>query len=311
MRSERSESRQSQYGASPSPMFFRAGDVRSTKPAPKPPPPLVHQSSHGKFFFANSIQTSSRNSSPTPPPLLSPRLLGASQVGTLGEPPSLSPSLPILSRPESRPGSVVGASRSRPSSLVSQTPSLAPSGFPEPRNHVKFVYANGTEEVLEPRGSVMGGSEVGRGSEVSSVLPSPQIVPGSPNGNHFPFMASPAKSSSPSTSPNLVAMPQSPYQRTSPAQAHSRRTSLEGIVARHGRALSISSIIDMADLLEEEAKQVTKPEIPETPAERYARRSSSPPAIIPAPPVMSAKEKIAAMEEAAAKARRERKVCTY
>lgn len=79
-------------------------------------------------------------------------------------------------------------------------------------------------------------------------------------------------------------------------------------MARHGRTLSISSIIDMADLLEEEAALVTKPEVPETPAEKYARRSSSPPAITSAAPVMSAKEKIAAMEEAAAKARRERKV---
>lgn len=67
----------------------------------------------------------------------------------------------------------------------------------------------------------------------------------------------------------------------------------------------------MADLLEEEAALVVVrdvPEVPETPAEKYARRSSSPPAVFPAAPVMSAKEKIAAMEEAAAKARRERKV---
>lgn len=69
----------------------------------------------------------------------------------------------------------------------------------------------------------------------------------------------------------------------------------------------------MADLLEEEAALVVRdaPEVPETPAEKYARRSSSPPAIFPAAPVMSAKEKIAAMEEAAAKARRERKVYLY
>lgn len=69
----------------------------------------------------------------------------------------------------------------------------------------------------------------------------------------------------------------------------------------------------MADLLEEEASLVVRdtPEVPETPAEKYARRSSSPPAIFPAAPVMSAKEKIAAMEEAAAKARRERKVYSH
>ncbi|KAH0610337.1 uncharacterized protein H6S33_011864 [Morchella sextelata] len=312
----RSDSRQSQYGAvSPNPRFFHAIDARSTKPTPKAPPPLRHESSNtGKFFFANSIQTSSRSSSPAP----SPRVPGISPMAILGEPPSLSPSLPILARSDSRGGGSVVGARSRPSSMVSQGPSL----FPETRNHVKFVYANGTEEVLEPRGSEMGrgseigrselgrselgrgsseysrGSELGKSSENGSVLHSPQI-PSSPNGTYFPF----TKPLSPTASPNPNIAPTSPFQRPSPPN-HSRRTSLEGIAARHGRTLSISSIIDMADLLEEEASKV-----PETPAEKYARRSSSPPAVIAlAPPAMTAKERIAAREEAAAKARKERQV---
>jgi len=160
---------------------------------------------------------------------------------------------------------------SRPASIVSMTP----SALPEPRSHVKFVYANGTEEILPPRRL---------GSEAGSAAPSPQIA-------QVPFSSSPTGALSPLGSPNPVANPQTQLFKSPQS---SPRSSIDAST-RHGRALSISSTIDMMSLLKGES----------TGEDRDSGKASDDDALSAK---AAAKAKIKAMEEAAANARRERKV---
>ncbi|CUS11792.1 unnamed protein product [Tuber aestivum] len=255
--------------------FFHANQVRPTRPSlsakvsstpPPLPSPRTPLGQPAKFFHADSIPTSApRSHSPTPP-VLSPRFPG--QAGSVNDF-IQNPHEYISEFTYSGPSSMVGGSR--PASVLSVTPST----LPEPRSHVKFVYANGTEEILPPRRL---------GSEVGSAVPSPQLA-------QAPFSGSPTGALSPIGSPNPVANPQTQFFKS----PHSSPRSSVDASTRHGRALSISSTIDMVGLLKGEPAG----------EDRDSSRASDDDALSAK---VAAKAKMRAMEEAAANARRERKV---
>lgn len=256
------------------PKFFHANQARPTRPSlpakvsPTPPlsSPRTPLGQPAKFFHADSIPTSApRSHSPTPP-VPPPRLPG--QPGFVNDF-IQNPHAYISEFTSSRSSSMVGGG-SRPASVVSMTP----SALPEPRSHVKFVYANGTEEILPPRRL---------GSEAGSAAPSPQIA-------QVPFSSSPTGALSPLGSPNLA----NPQTQLFKSPHSSPRSSIDAST-RHGRALSISSTIDMMSLLKGES----------TGEDRDSSKASDDDALSAK---AAAKAKIKAMEEAAANARRERKV---
>lgn len=268
--------RQNSATKSAVPKFFRADQVRPPKLKPPAPPPL----SSSKFFFADGNPTASpRALSPTPtPPSFSARIPGHSSPAGLAI--DLGPGSNSYASPlASRPSSILGGSRSRPSSAVSQSVTSTPhSAVLETRNHVKFVYANGTEEILPPRRM---GSEVGSAVTSSQAIPS-QAIPNQATSS--PFSTSPETAPSPVNSSNPVANPQSPVFKSPHS---SPRSSMDG-TTRHGRALSIGSTVDIINLLKGEFG----------PDEKDGNEN----------PQAAVKAKIKAMEEAAANARRERKV---
>ncbi|RPA97410.1 hypothetical protein L873DRAFT_1136852 [Choiromyces venosus 120613-1] len=261
-------------GNGTTPKFFHANQTRPTRPSlqakvSSTPPlssPRTPLGQPAKFFHADSIPTSApRSHSPTPP-VLSPRLPG--QPGFVNDF-IQNPHAYIDEFTSSRPSSMVGGSR--PASVISTTPST----HPEPRSHVKFVYANGTEEILPPRRL---------GSEVGSAAPSPQIA-------QAPFSSSPTGALSPLASPNPAPNPQTQLFKS----PHSSPRSSIDASTRHGRALSISSTIDMMNMLKGESTGEDKDSSKASDDDALSAKAA-------------AKAKIKAMEEAAANARRERKV---
>ena len=127
---------------------------------------------------------------------------------------------------------------------------------------MKFVYANGTEEILAPRNS-SSDADSGSGLGMSSPLPvSPGVSSGvstaaSPSKLGFPF--------SPMPSPHAQPTPQQIYQRHM-SGGGSRRSS---IVNRHNRTVSIGSIGEMFKPAEETGLGIraddTMLEAPQTP----------------------------------------------
>ncbi|KAG0643401.1 hypothetical protein HOY80DRAFT_880209, partial [Tuber brumale] len=255
------------------PKFFHANQVRparpllsskvSTTPSFSPRTPLGQPT---KFFHADSIPTSTPRSHSPPPPILSPRSPG--QPGSVNDF-IQNPHAYVIEFTSSRPSSMV--SGSRPASLVS----LTPSTHPEPRGHVKFVYANGEEEILPPRRL---------GSEIGSTAPSAQIV-------QVPFSSSPTSALSPLGSPSPVANPQTQYFKS----PHSSPRSSVDSSTKHGRALSASSTVDMMSLLKGESTGEDKDSSKASDDDALSAKTA-------------AKARIKSMEDAAANARRERKV---
>lgn len=315
-------------------MFFHASEVGGptytpapttqpvyTAPASQPvytaPAPYVAAtvaSSGPKFFHADGASLED-DSEPYRAPR-APRGLGAS--------PQLMTNGPILtmpsarnanhSPPSSRPGSTVGYPASpRPSSVIGgpRTPALASTGMPEGRSRVKFVYANGAEELLPPRKP---------SSEIGSVTTSPQL-PSSPRfGDAHVATPSPTKVAyplSPLASPSGLHSPPQYFQRHA-AYSSSRRSSLD-LKVRHSRNASISSIIDMSVPMKEEngdaddegqsgtGESGSSGEDLDEEEDEPEEEDPPPPPPAPAPP-MTAAERIKAMEERAANSRRERKV---
>lgn len=272
------------YPSNASPRFFHASEVNvgaaanqsaHVQASPSPTPTA-------KFFTADSLKPTS----PTPP----------SHVPHVAKPTRSSLGAPQGAMPENRPSSVVASSSSHRSSRVSSSdsakrpPSLATTTAPDTRNHVKFVYANGAEEILAPRNN---GSEIGSATSSPPQLPS---LPSSPKLYSLPI-SSPGRQSfpqSPLSSPNLACPPQ--LFAHQPLHSHSRRSSID-TKERHERAASIGSTIDAICLLEEDSGL---DEGVLSKAEGLLEGNSQ--------PVQSAAARIKAMEEAAADARRERKV---
>jgi len=304
-------------------MFFHASEVGGSTsthaPMPQPvytaPAPYVAAtvaSSGPKFFHADGASLED-DSEPYRAPR-APRGLGASPQLMINGP--IHTAVPSArnanhSPPSSRPGSTVGYPASpHPASVIggSRTPAPASTGMPEGRSRVKFVYANGTEELLLPRRS---------SSEAGSVTTSPQL-PSSPRfGDSHVVTASPAKVAyplSPLASPSGLHSPPQYFQRHV-AYSSSRRSSLDTKV-RHSRNASISSVIDMSVPTKEEngdADDEGQSGTGESGSsgdehgEEDELDEGHPPPPAPAPP-MTAAERIKAMEERAANSRRERKV---
>ncbi|KAA8894880.1 hypothetical protein FN846DRAFT_894679 [Sphaerosporella brunnea] len=301
-----------------SPMFFHASEAGHPAPAPQPThtaAPYV-ASSGPKFFHADGASVDST----AEPPLRvarAPRVLSASpQIGANGPILAASPSRNMnISPPSSRPASMVGYPASpRPASVAMgnpRTPSLAPA-MAENRSRAGFVYANGTEELLQPRKP--------SGSEIGSATTSPQL-PSSPkfgNANPSPKVSYPF---SPLASPGLSSPPH--YFQRHVSGSSSRRASID-LKSRHGRNASISSVIDLSALKKEEIGHADdeghsgsggtgSEEDPEDLEESSAEDEyvpPPPPMPLPGPPVMgmTAAERIKLMEERSANSRRERKV---
>lgn len=161
-----------------------------------------------------------------------------------------------------------------------QTPITSPQQLTSLNNtrNVKFVYANGTEEVLEPR------RKNPSTSEGSSRPPSP---------NPYPLSPGPILSSKPTTS-TASSVLSSPTQRV--ASSLERRASVES-KGRHGRALSVggNGVIQEIFLVPEALRS------PVAPAKSV---NGDEPDTTIKPIAMTMKMR----EELAANARRERKV---
>lgn len=260
---------------------------------------------------------------PAPPP--------RGSTASSNAPPTLAPSpsstirTPTHSLPSSRPTSVVGfPASSRPiSSSTAGSARLAAA--PTNRTHVKFVYANGTEEVLPPRDS----------SEIGSATTSPQL-PSSP----FAGPSNP-RSHSPSHSPTRVAYPLSPivpplgapsspppsyFQRHAGPAGSSRRSSIDA-KPRHSRGLSIGSVVDLpiaiptnreTDDADDEAHHGSGDNgsrggrrgrhVSSSDEEAEGNDDDADEPEEAHPPPMTAAERIKLMEERSAASRRERKV---
>ena len=234
-----------------SPKFFHASDAR---PARKPQQPTITtegpllQSKPSKFFYAADAAAAAAAVASSANPSaarLTPRLSTA--------PIANSPPPPIASPQQ-------------------------PTPLPNTRN-VKFVYANGTEEVLEPRRNNPSTSDG------SSRPPSPN--PYTP-GQLSPSVPSPKP---PTSTPSSVLS--SPTQRAHPPMG--RRASIESSKVRKGRALSVGANGAVQEIF-------LAPEALRSPKLSPANAADDG---SPAPIAISLKMR----EELAANARRERKVC--
>ncbi|KAI5803808.1 hypothetical protein EDC01DRAFT_471644 [Geopyxis carbonaria] len=289
-----------------SPMFFHASEISSASSQKQ----QAHEPHTPKLFVGDKAQLGSSNltvSSGIPSQTLRP-LNNAPPSPRLGlNPPNLAPACKQsaqFSPPATRPSSIIGVQQTRPSPVIGTSlpplPSLTPATAPptDNRNHVKFVYANGTEELLPPRKS---GSE---GSAMASppLTSSPEFAnPASPNGTDF--------TSSPLGSPNPIVSPHQYFQRHV-VSTHSRRTSLEykPQIGRPGRAVSISSPNASEILLGSGERPIPHHDVSDNHAseekEPGDEEHSTP--ILPVPSI--GKTKLQEMEELATNARRERKV---
>ncbi|TGZ76417.1 hypothetical protein EX30DRAFT_375490 [Ascodesmis nigricans] len=264
------------------PMFFHASDVKGPEKGQQP-----------KFFFADQ-STLDNEHPPTPrlkaaPP--SPRLTHRASV--------LLPSSKItITPPATRPASIVGPPTPRANPPPPKAHPLTPATAPDHRSHVKFVYANGTEEFLEPR-KPGGESESSDGSH---------HYPSSPHSSTQSSGISTTKIGplTPLSSPGAIAsIPQLFAQRPSPQQIDAiRRSSFESARARHGRAMSLGSTPDFK--LQAGLSGLASPD-EEAEAELETAVVETPIPISP-PPLSGAQQKIKEMEARAAEARRERKV---
>jgi hypothetical protein len=281
-------------------MFFHASEANVPISTPQPHSPYSApqaQSTGPKFFHADGAEAAE---GPVEPYRRRTRGLSSSPQLT-----SNIPMLPPGPPPRNENNSPTPSSRPTSTAFVNlRTLSLAPSLTPTPpelRNHVKFVYADGAEEVLEPRTQT---------SDSASTSTSPQF-PASPTFSGSSNGASPVKVAypiSPLASPNAFnSPPQYPQRHTT--QSSSRRTSLD-LKVRHDRAVSISSVIEMSSSTEEiqgsdNLEQQTSEDMgySEDEGEDDERPEGT-----RSPLPMTAAERIKEMEARAANARRERKV---
>ncbi|KAL7266886.1 hypothetical protein RUND412_010550 [Rhizina undulata] len=293
---------------SSSPMFFHASELKGNRGPPLASGQITPQAHiNSKFFFADEVHGSSQGSllpgggpNVPPPRVAAPPPNVSSAPLQSGFVPALSPaptSRPTFSPPNSRPASMVGYSTSRPASLVSSPSTrpvnLTPTALPDPRNHVKFIYANGTEEVLPRRR--------GGGSEIGSTVSSP-AVPLSPRASQY-SQASPSKAATGILLPVISQSPlNSPLPRLPSSGYSSRRSSIDATV-RHGRTLSIGSTIEASKILKEEVSRLEEGDHENGSDDERASNAPD-----PYMQQSTAKSRIQVMEEMAANARRERKV---
>jgi hypothetical protein len=304
-------SRLSREESNGSPMFFHASEVSNPAASSQQPTYTAtpHVSSTGpKFFHADGapsvvgglgeqVRLGSR----------APRgSTAGSQLSSNTSVLAPSPSTRSInhSPPSSRPSSMVNFPTSpRPSSVVAGNPRASapittPAILPSSRNLVKFVYANGTEELLPPR------------------EPASEIGPTSPQLSSSPMCSGASSSSSPTkvtyplsplASPSGPSSPSHYFQRQT-GSSSSRRSSID-VKARHGRGLSISSVVELSIPTNEENGDADDEghrgsggsgSSSEEPGEEEG--------VPPPPPPMTAAERIKLMEERSANSRRERKV---
>ncbi|CCX30048.1 hypothetical protein FPQ18DRAFT_382103 [Pyronema domesticum] len=313
-------SRMSQPNINPtngSSMFFHAGqtgyhDGPTTQPTYNPAP-----TSAPKFFHADGAPSVMTNGDLLPRRPYRASMAGStvgsavgSAVGShIGSERILAPSPASRafnpSPPSSRPSSIVGQHTvTRSASMIMSkphTPLSTPTAPPSTRAHVKFVYANGAEELSPPREYA--------GSATSSPQlqqsPFPGAINTSPSKSGFPM--------SPLGSPGLSSPPHY-FQRQG---SHSRKSSADlQRDARKARTVSVSSMaeVTVAPQTDEEHSEAdneddqssshsSSEEISESESEDDDEPEEAPP-----PPPMTAAERIKMMEDRAANSRRERKV---
>lgn len=274
------------------------------------PTPSAHTPSLGpKFFHADGAELNNNYEDPSEQLRFGRPLRVSTGLQLNGGSQMLSPANTAgrngnPSPPSSRPASMVGlGSRSTPSVPATPRPtSLAPSlvqlQSSEARNPVRFVYANGTEELLAPR-------------------PPPEIVTATtPVPISSTFMLSAASSG---VSPTKNSYPLSPLASPSSSpqyfRGHAGSTSSRGSSAdvkpKHSRSVSIGSVIEIQNsvlkLENDHADDEDCGERDNSGASEgegsFSGNDAAPPSI-----PLTAAERIKEMEERSANARRERKV---
>ncbi|KAI5809761.1 hypothetical protein DFH27DRAFT_629073 [Peziza echinospora] len=198
---------------------YASSAAGASEPAPRPSSPAS-----AKFFHANDLKPSRK---PTPGPQLQPPKLFKADASH-----SAPATAPILANPASTTHLTprLPSQSTRPSSPVGSPQSAYTGGSVR---GVKFVYANGTEEVLEPRGKATSTSEG------SSRPPSPNpLSPG--------LQSSSSSTSKFQTPPGSTVGTLSPSQPVNSPTAQRPqlgvgRKSSVGSTSRHGRAHSIGA----------------------------------------------------------------------